>query len=461
MGARVSVTTTSHASGAGRSGAAGGTSRDSTPSAQNGFSSQLSAAASRHPTTPDQARPDPAKPDPASEPHPDSSTPPSAGAKGAPKNASSASTATANQATAGATHQTPATTGDQAQSAAATVTEADASSIDADLATQEGTAPDKAAGKSRSSSTENSSGATDPATLALLFAASGLQVDPRAGTGQQSGQGSASSNGSSSAATDDNAAAAIAGAVAAASMATTTLSLQPQPVGAANASATAGLTISGDTAVSNAVTAAATQGLQLGADSLQLGGSTGDSSSPDAALLQNKSSAPDSLQPQPSSATSANGLPEMVRALSAAVPQASGVERTVSLPVSDRNWGSAVGNQVQWMVGNNIQSATLQVSPDHLGPVEVRIDVQSSQVNVSFTAAHPDTRSALEQSVPQLRAMLAGGGLTLGHTTVQQEARSNSHYPQSPSRGSSNSTQTVDSISISSARGLGLIDEYA
>ena len=60
----------------------------------------------------------------------------------------------------------------------------------------------------------------------------------------------------------------------------------------------------------------------------------------------------------------------------------------------------------QSSAGNNIQSATLQVSPDHLGPVEVRIDVQSSQVNVSFTAAHPDTRSALEQSIPQLRAML-------------------------------------------------------
>jgi flagellar hook-length control protein FliK len=82
-------------------------------------------------------------------------------------------------------------------------------------------------------------------------------------------------------------------------------------------------------------------------------------------------------------------------------------------------------------------------------------------VNVSFTAAHPDTRGALEQSVPQLRAMLAAGGLTLGHTTVQQEARSNSQYPHSFARGSANSSQTVGAISISPTRGLGLIDEYA
>ncbi len=38
-----------------------------------------------------------------------------------------------------------------------------------------------------------------------------------------------------------------------------------------------------------------------------------------------------------------------------------------------------------------------------LGPVEVHIDLRSSQINVNFVAAHPETRSALEQSVPTLR----------------------------------------------------------
>ncbi|HWW19570.1 MAG TPA: flagellar hook-length control protein FliK, partial [Steroidobacteraceae bacterium] len=88
------------------------------------------------------------------------------------------------------------------------------------------------------------------------------------------------------------------------------------------------------------------------------------------------------------------------------------------------------------------------------------IDMQSSQVNVSFSAPHPDTRSALEQSVPQLRAILANGGLTLGQATVQQEARPGSHYTPGASRGSSDSAQSVDSVSISPTHGLGLIDEY-
>ena len=56
---------------------------------------------------------------------------------------------------------------------------------------------------------------------------------------------------------------------------------------------------------------------------------------------------------------------------------------------------------------NDIQSATLRLSPEHLGPVEVRIDLHDSQINVNFIAAHAETRVALEQSVPRLRAMLA------------------------------------------------------
>jgi hypothetical protein len=44
---------------------------------------------------------------------------------------------------------------------------------------------------------------------------------------------------------------------------------------------------------------------------------------------------------------------------------------------------------------------------------------------------------------------------------VQQEARSGSHYANSKSRDASQTAQSVDSVSISAPRSLGLIDEYA
>ena len=196
-------------------------------------------------------------------------------------------------------------------------------------------------------------------------------------------------------------------------------------------------------------------------DSLMAASSSGDPANGDPALLQTKSSSGDASPTPPSTTSGPNGLPEMVRGLVSGTAGSAGVERTIAIPVSDRNWSSAVAAQVQWQVNSNVQSATLQLSPDHLGPLEVRIDVQSSQVNVSFSANHADTRLALEQSVPRLREILANGGLTLGQASVQQEARSGSQFTPPVSRPTSSESQNVDPIAVSSTRTIGLIDEYA
>jgi flagellar hook-length control protein FliK len=288
-----------------------------------------------------------------------------------------------------------------------------------------------------------------------------MQIDPR------SAASAVSAVGDDNAAADDNSGAAGIGAAAAAaagSAASSSLNMigvgaQPAAFAAATAATTnAALTPPTSTAPASAN---ATQDtfLQVAFAPLNLAGS-GDGSAADSPQLQNKSAGGDSAQPQPASSIGPNGLPEMLRGLSAASAPA-GIEHSVTLPVSDRNWPQAIAGQVQWMVNSNVQSATLQLSPPHLGPLEVRVDVQPGQVNVSFTAAHPDTRGALEQSLSQLRAMLATGGLTLGQATVQQEARSGSHYTTAASRGTPAVAQNADSVSVSPARGLGLVDEYA
>ena len=145
----------------------------------------------------------------------------------------------------------------------------------------------------------------------------------------------------------------------------------------------------------------------------------------------------------------------------AAVSPRGGTERSIDVPLSDSSWSHAVAAQVQLMAGANVQSATLRLSPEHLGPVEVHIDLQSSQINVNFVAAHPETRSALEQSVPTLRALLAHGGLTLGQTQVQGEARSGSQ--SQPRRAAGGAAAGVEETPIvaSVSRNLGLVDEYA
>jgi flagellar hook-length control protein FliK len=166
------------------------------------------------------------------------------------------------------------------------------------------------------------------------------------------------------------------------------------------------------------------------------------------------------IRAHPTATTDSDAAPAMM-GVSTHPPSSVGIDRAITVAVTDRNWPSAVATQVQWLVNSHVQSATLQLSPEHLGPLEVHIDMQSSQVNVSFTATHSDTRSALEQSMPRLREILANGGLTLGQTSVQQEARSGSSFTPQASRAPPTSLQTVDSVSVSHMRSIGLLDEYA
>jgi flagellar hook-length control protein FliK len=145
------------------------------------------------------------------------------------------------------------------------------------------------------------------------------------------------------------------------------------------------------------------------------------------------------------------------RSTASAVP----TERTVSVPVHDRHWSQAIAAQVLVLADHRIESATLRLTPEHLGPVDVHIDIQDSQVNVNFGAAHADTRSALEQALPRLREVLAGAGLTLGDASVQQQLRRGSQNRGDGARAAGEPADTQPVTLSASLRAIGMIDEYA
>jgi flagellar hook-length control protein FliK len=135
------------------------------------------------------------------------------------------------------------------------------------------------------------------------------------------------------------------------------------------------------------------------------------------------------------------------------------VERQISMPVHDARWPAAVASEVRWCAQAGIQSATLRVVPDNLGPVELQVDVKDNRVNVSFTAGQAETRHALEDSLPRLREMLAGSGLTLGQASVHQEARRDPQFAAvAPRLADAESKATAAPLRRIS---IGLVDEYA
>jgi flagellar hook-length control protein FliK len=153
------------------------------------------------------------------------------------------------------------------------------------------------------------------------------------------------------------------------------------------------------------------------------------------------------------------GLAAQVAGQGAQADAATPVVRSIAIPVHDRQWPQAMAAQVQLLSEQKVQAATIRLAPEHLGPVEVRIDLNQSRVDVTFTAAHAETRAALEQTVPELRAVLMGSGLTLGQATVQQQMRNGSQSAPDPARALP-AVERDAQLEAAPVRLLGLVDEY-
>jgi flagellar hook-length control protein FliK len=87
-------------------------------------------------------------------------------------------------------------------------------------------------------------------------------------------------------------------------------------------------------------------------------------------------------------------------------------------PVGSPPWRDEVAARVSWMIDNGEQRASLTLSPENLGPLEVRIAVREGEASVWFGASQPETRAALELAMPRLREMLASSGLSLTNSGV-------------------------------------------
>lgn len=94
-------------------------------------------------------------------------------------------------------------------------------------------------------------------------------------------------------------------------------------------------------------------------------------------------------------------------------------------PLGDADaWSQGVGERVLMMAERGLQSATIKLQPEHLGPMEIRIQVdEDGAAQVNFSAQHAQTRDALETAIPRLRELLAEQGLSLSQANVDAGGR--------------------------------------
>ena len=242
--------------------------------------------------------------------------------------------------------------------------------------------------------------------------------------------------------------------VMAASMLKVALGGPATAVAGASGSAAAADGVSGDPA------SAAASLANLANPAAQAPGGIGDllaTSLPKAAARPDDKSAVDALagllQPTPSA------LP--------AAPLMAPHALAIASPVGSHDFAQQLGQQVAWLGGQDIKQARIRLHPEELGSLDVKVSVQhGGQVDVSFAAQHPATVHALQQTLPQLDALLAQQGLSLGQAQVgQQSPGGGDANRQSPAAGTAGDPGDAAIGEVGAAPptigAVGLLDAFA
>lgn len=139
----------------------------------------------------------------------------------------------------------------------------------------------------------------------------------------------------------------------------------------------------------------------------------------------------------------------------------SAVTHHVHTPVGSAGWADEIGTRVVMMTESGNHTASLKLSPEHLGPLEISITVRDDKASVWFGAAHADTRAAIENALPRLREMFESQGLSLADAGVFREPPREQPVVKNNMSSAGQGDATEEAASVSTRARLGLVDAYA
>ncbi|MGL6070827.1 flagellar hook-length control protein FliK [Craterilacuibacter sp.] len=111
------------------------------------------------------------------------------------------------------------------------------------------------------------------------------------------------------------------------------------------------------------------------------------------------------------------------------------ISLAVNTPLaSGKAWGEELSGQVAGLIQMKAEGATIKLNPAHLGPIEVSLKMSQDQAQISFVAATPQARDALEQNLSRLASMLAESGVQLTDAQVSYGGRQQQQEQQQARR---------------------------
>lgn len=170
----------------------------------------------------------------------------------------------------------------------------------------------------------------------------------------------------------------------------------------------------------------------------------------------------------------ANRLNPLTQAI-AQQTQAQQAQRLTMVPgqpvqMQQSGWSEAVVDKVMWLSSQNLKSAEIQLDPAELGRMEIRIDMNKDQTQVTFLSPHAGVRDALEGQMHRLRDMFAQQGMSMDVNVSDQSKGWQGDGGESRGRGVTSVSAVGDeeiaqgTMEISTnrtGRDRGLVDYYA
>ena len=152
----------------------------------------------------------------------------------------------------------------------------------------------------------------------------------------------------------------------------------------------------------------------------------------------------------------------------APVPTTAQLRETVGTPA----WSYEVGQATLRLAASDLQGASLRLNPEHLGPLDVQVRVDNGVAHLAFSAAHADTRAAIESSRTTLDQLFADQGLEIGDCAVGDSsaqrkfdadgaAQGGARRDDGPWGATDAASDDATTAIVTVRRALGLVDTFA
>lgn len=115
-----------------------------------------------------------------------------------------------------------------------------------------------------------------------------------------------------------------------------------------------------------------------------------------------------------------SGLQNLIQntAATAAKPPALNIGANM---LNDPTWTEGFSERIGWMLGKGEQSATIQLAPEELGKLQLRITMNQGGTQLEVHARNSSTADLMESMMPKLQASLESQGIRLDEVKFSQQ----------------------------------------